>query len=633
MAHKSKLIEQDIEEFLKQHEHKGLVRAITCGSVDDGKSTLIGRLLYDAGMLFEDQLAAIASAKRLSGGELDFSLALDGLQAEREQGITIDVAYRYFSTEKKKFIVADCPGHEQYTRNMVTGASTAQLAIILIDAVRGVKVQTRRHALICSLLGVKQFIIAVNKMDLIAHSQEVFKKIETEIISLCQEIGVSSVIIIPVSAVKGDNVASRSSHMHWYSGPTLLEALEEIQETPVNEKAELRMPIQYVNRGENFRGYCGSVVEGNLKCNQVLKILPSGKFATIQSILKWQGPIEEAVAGEAICVTFTDNLDVSRGDMLVSAQSSAELTDRIEADVIWMSEKELLPGKKFLFQFGPREVTGIIASIKHQLDVNTGKILNSEHLTQNGVAYCGIELSTKIIADTYLDHPRTGRFIIIDLHDNSTAGAGLIRQSLPPTRGGYPQSKVTWQEFSIHKDMRAKLKLQTPLCIWFTGLSASGKTTLANALEQKLHELGRHTMLLDGDNIRHGLSRDLGMSAEDRTENIRRVGEVSKLMTEAGLIVITSFISPSRVDREEVKKLFAPNQFMEIYVSTPIEVCRQRDQKGLYQKADTGEIADFTGVSSPYEGPTHPDLKLDTGKYSVEECLAKIMEALKDYVI
>ncbi|ALM53736.1 sulfate adenylyltransferase subunit CysN [Halomonas huangheensis] len=636
MSHQSALISEDIEQYLNEHENKDLLRFITCGSVDDGKSTLIGRLLHDSKMIYEDQLAAITQASKTSGTtgeEVDLALLVDGLQSEREQGITIDVAYRFFSTDKRKFIIADTPGHEQYTRNMATGASTASLAIILIDARHGVQTQTRRHSFIADLLGIQHLVVAVNKMDLVEHSQQRFDEIVEEYKEISDRLNAPDIQFVPMSALKGDNVVNRSESMSWYDGPTLLEVLETVEITHDQNLRDLRLPVQYVNRPNlDFRGYCGTLAAGVLTPGQTVRALPSGKTSTVERIVTFDGDLEVAYPGQAITVTLADEIDVSRGDWFVAENDEVPIASTYEADIVWMHETAMETGKLYDLKLATRDMAGKITAINYQVDVNNLEQRHADHLDLNAIARCQVELTAPVPVDDYRSSPGTGSFIIIDRLTNITVGAGMIHQPLDSElpyeyREHSSKANVVWNRTSVTQDMRERINGHQGKCVWFTGYSGSGKSTLANALEAELNRRGYHTMLLDGDNIRHGLCKDLGMSEADRAENIRRVGEVARLFAEAGVIVITAFISPFRSDRETARELFSDGTFVEAYVDTPLDICEQRDPKGLYQKAREGRISDFTGINSPYEPPQAPEAVLKTTEYTQQELVAQLVKA------
>jgi bifunctional enzyme CysN/CysC len=628
MAHKSDLIATDIEAYLRSHEHKTLLRFITCGSVDDGKSTLIGRLLYESKMLFEDQLTALeADSKKVGtqGDQLDFALLVDGLAAEREQGITIDVAYRFFSTDKRKFIVADTPGHEQYTRNMVTGASTADVAVVMIDARKGVLTQTRRHSYIVSLLGIRHIVLAINKMDLVGYSQDVFDTILGEYRDFAAQIGLNDITAIPLSAFKGDNMLERSSNTSWYRGPTLMEYLESVEVDDVAASTPFRLPVQWVNRPhQNFRGFAGTISGGTVKVGDRLRVLPSGRESKVAKIVTYDGELPQAVAGQSVTLTLTDEVDVSRGDMLVSADSPASVADQFQATIIWMHDEPMLPGRPYLIKLGTRLVTGSITTPKHKVNVNTLEQLAAKQLELNEIGVCNLSLDRPVAFDPYTENRETGGFVLIDKITNDTVGAGLLSFALRRSEN------IHWQALDVNKHARAGQKGQRACVLWFTGLSGSGKSTIANMVEKRLHALGRHTYILDGDNVRHGLNKDLGFTDADRVENIRRVAEVTKLMVDAGLIVLVSFISPFRSERRLARDLLQPGEFFEVFVDTPIAEAEKRDPKGLYKKARRGEIKHFTGINSPYEVPENPEIHLRTTNLSSEDAAELILRTLRD---
>ena len=631
MSHASPLIETDIQAYLDAHEHKDLLRFITCGSVDDGKSTLIGRLLYDTQLIHEDQLAAVrrdTTRYGTTGEEFDLALLVDGLQAEREQGITIDVAYRYFSTEKRKFIIADTPGHEQYTRNMATGASTAQLAILLVDARRGVQVQTRRHSFIVSLLGIRHLVVAVNKMDLVDHDPSVFNRIRDDYLGFAAKLGVRDVQCIPVSALRGDNIVEPSTVMPWYHGPTLLHLLETVEVAADRNLRDFRFPVQYVNRPNlNFRGFCGTLAAGVVRPGDEIVVLPSGRHSRVASIVTAGGPLDQAFAGEAVTLTLSDEIDVSRGDLLAHPSCLPAVADSFDARVVWMADAPLLPGRQYDLKLGARVIPATPTAIHHRIDINTLEHQRAEELGLNEIGYCGFSLNQPVPFDPYHEIPGTGGFILIDRMTNITVGAGMIVR--PATQSLVDKAhNVVWHEHKVAKTQRANQKAQQPCVIWLTGLSGSGKSTLANALEQRLLQRGYHSYLLDGDNIRHGLNRDLGFSKDDRIENIRRVGEVAALFADAGLIVITAFISPFRADRALARALALEGEFIEVYVHASLQTCERRDPKGLYVKARAGVIQDFTGIDSPYEAPEEPELTLDTERESLEANLDRLLAYL-----
>ena len=627
MSHVSKLIATDIESYLKSHEEKSLLRFITCGSVDDGKSTLIGRMLYESHMLFDDQLSSLeADSKKIGtqGDNIDFALLVDGLAAEREQGITIDVAYRFFSTDKRKYIVADTPGHEEYTRNMATGASTADIAIILVDAEQGVLTQTRRHSFIVSMVGVKKVLLAINKLDLVDYSEEVYNNIVSEYQEFANNaLNIDSITPIPISALMGDNVVHKSQNTPWYNGQTIMEYLETVEVHDQKISQSFRMPIQWVNRpNSEFRGFSGLIASGEIKSGEEVKILPGGKKSSIKDIVTWSGNLESASAGQSVTVTLDDEIDISRGDVMISAKSSCGESDQFQAHVLWMNDDAMMPGRQYLLKSNTQSATLTLGKLKHKIDVNTLEHLPAKILQLNEIGVCNLSLDKRIAFDPYEENQTMGGFIIIDRMSNNTVGMGLIDFALRRSEN------IHWQKMDVSKESRAKQKLQTPKVIWFTGLSGSGKSSIANILEKKLQSLGKHTITLDGDNIRHGLNRDLGFTEADRVENIRRVGELAKLMLDSGLICITSFISPFESERSMARTLVSENEFIEVYVDTPLSVCEQRDVKGLYAKARAGEIPNFTGISSPFEAPKNPEIRIDTTNISAEEAANQIVEFL-----
>ena len=616
----------DIATYLKQHEAKPLLRFITCGRVDDGKSTLIGRLLYDSKRLFDDQLAALEKDSRRHGtqGErIDYALLLDGLAAEREQGITIDVAYRYFDTDKRKFIVADCPGHEQYTRNMATGASTADLAVVLVDARKGLLTQTHRHSYIVSLLGIRHVVLAVNKMDLVDFDEAVFARIAADYRALARRLGIAEVACIPLSALEGDNLSSRSTRTPWYRGPALLEHLEQVQVDAQEGGGSLRLPVQWVNRPhQNFRGYAGTLAAGQVKPGDEVIVLPSARRSRVSRVLDADGEVAIATAGQAVTLTLDDEIDISRGDVIAAAGDPPEVADQFAAHLLWMSDAPLLPGRPYWLKIGARTVSATVTEIKHRIDVNTQEHLAAKRLELNEVGYCNLSLDEPIPFEAYARNRTLGGFILIDRYDNGTAAAGTLDFAL--RRAG----NVHWQHVDVDKAARARQKGQVPKVLWFTGLSGAGKSTIANLVDKRLHALGYHSFLLDGDNVRHGLNRDLGFTDEDRVENIRRVAEVAKLMTDAGLIVLVSFISPFRAERRMARARFDAGEFVEVFVDVPLAVAEARDVKGLYRKARAGLIPNFTGIDSPYEAPEHPELHLDAGAGDPEAMALQVLAHL-----
>ena len=622
------LIAEDIEAYLEQHQNKSMLRFITCGSVDDGKSTLIGRLLYDSKMIFEDQLAALENDSRrvgTQGQDIDFALLVDGLAAEREQGITIDVAYRFFATEKRKFIVADCPGHEQYTRNMVTGASTADCAVILVDARKGVLVQTRRHSFLCHQLGIRNLVLAVNKMDLIDYDETKFNAIVSDYAKFAESIGIESFTAVPISGLAGDNITSRSDNTDWYGGPVLIDLLETMQiSNTASQKKPFRMPVQWVNRPNlDFRGFSGLIASGTVKPGDELRSLPSGKSSTVKSVVTMDGELDEAVAGQSITITLEEEIDCSRGDVLATADDPPEVADQFESTIVWMEDEPLVVGRGYWLKLGTQMVSVTIAEPKYEIDVNTMEHLASQTLNLNQIGVCEITTDRRIVFDPYTENRALGGFILIDKITNHTVGAGMLHFSLRRSQN------VHWQPTDITRDHHASMKNQTPRVLWFTGLSGSGKSTIANEVEKKLALMNRHTFLLDGDNVRHGLNKDLGFTESDRIENIRRIGEVAKLMTDAGLIVLTAFISPFRADRQLVRDMIDGGEFIEIHVDTPLEIAEARDVKGLYKKAREGKLKNFTGIDSPYEPPESPEIRVNTVEMTPEEAadhiIAKIL--------
>jgi bifunctional enzyme CysN/CysC len=618
MAHAMEdLIATDIEAYLHAHEKKSMLRFITCGSVDDGKSTLIGRLLYESKLVFEDHMAALeVDSKKVGtqGGDLDFALLVDGLAAEREQGITIDVAYRFFSTERRKFIVADTPGHEQYTRNMVTGASTAELAVVMIDARKGVLTQTRRHSYLVSLLGIRKIVLAINKLDLVDYSKKVYDDIETEYRAFAAEIGLTDIQCIPMSALKGDNIVEPSPHTPWYHGPTLVAHLETVEIEDALQHSPFRMPVQWVNRPDlDFRGFSGQVLSGIIRPGDRIRVLPSGQESDVERIVTFGGDLDEAVAGQSVTLTLTDEIDISRGDVISISNSPPAVADQFEAHIVWMAENEMLPGRPYLAKIGTRTVGVTVTHPKYKVNVNTLEHTATKTLALNEIGVCNISFDRPVAFDAYKENRDMGGFVIIDRMTNTTVGAGIIDFALRRA------DNVHWQAIEVNKEAHAALKGQKPGVVWFTGLSGSGKSTIANIVERKLHRMGRHTYMLDGDNVRHGLNRDLGFTEEDRVENIRRVAEVSGLMVDAGLIVLVSFISPFRAERRLARERLAEGEFIEVFVDTPIDVAEQRDPKGLYKKARQGELKNFTGIDSPYERPENPEIRIDSTVTSAEE--------------
>lgn len=621
------LITQDICSYLQMHQKKSLLRFITCGSVDDGKSTLIGRLLYDSKMIFGDQLAQLKlDSKKIGtqGQEIDFALLVDGLNAEREQGITIDVAYRYFSSEKRKFIVADTPGHEQYTRNMVTGASNVQLAVILIDARKGILTQTRRHSYVCHLLGIKNFILAINKMDLVDYDQVKFDTIVCDYQNFANSIGIEKFTAIPISGLKGDNIVSLSANTIWYNGSTLLTHLEDVKVLESSGEVEsFRMPVQWVNRpNQNFRGFSGKVVAGKVKPGDKVVILPSGKTSHVDRIVTYDGDLNQAVSDQSITLTLKDEVDCSRGQIIVSTNSPLELADQFETILIWMDENTLIPGRSYYLKIGTITVSAIVSKLKYKINVNTMEKITAKTLNLNDISIVNVTTDRSIPFTPYNENRTLGGFILIDKMTNITVGAGLINFALSRA------NNIHWQVMDVTRDHRAKLKNQKPAVIWMTGLSGSGKSSIANAVEKKLLQIKRHTFILDGDNVRLGLNKDLGFTSTDRIENIRRVGHVAKLMTDAGLIVIVAFISPFRSERDMVRKMMGSNEFFEVFIDTPLSVVEQRDVKGLYAKARSGQIKNFTGIDSSYEIPTNPDIHIKTLDLTIDEAAEQILKKI-----
>ncbi|MGA7825276.1 MAG: sulfate adenylyltransferase subunit CysN [Steroidobacteraceae bacterium] len=617
---------QDIATYLRAQENKSLLRFITCGSVDDGKSTLIGRLLYESKLLFDDQLAALArDSKRVGtrGGELDFALLVDGLAAEREQGITIDVAYRYFSTDKRKFIVADTPGHEQYTRNMVTGASTADLAVILIDARKGVLTQTRRHSFLVHLLGIPRVVLAVNKMDLVGYQRATFEQIHADYCDFAAGIGLTNLTAIPLSAAFGDNVLEHGANMPWYSGPTLLQHLESVPMSDELPGRPFRMPVQWVNRpNSSFRGFCGQIASGSVRTGERVRVLPSGRENEVARIVTADGELPEAIAGQSVTLLLASEIDVSRGDVLAAGDAPPQVASQFEATIVWLHEEPLLQGRAYLMKAGTRTVSATVMPIKHRINVNTLEHTAAERLELNDIGVCELELDQPIAFEPYTENRVLGAFILIDRMTNGTVGAGMIHFALRRSQN------VHWQALDVNKRIRARQKRQTACVLWLTGLSGAGKSTIANRVEKKLTAEGHHTYLLDGDNVRHGLNKDLGFTAQDRVENIRRVAEVAKLMVDAGLIVLVSFISPFRAERRMARALFEPGEFFEVFVDTPLAEAERRDVKGLYRKARLGELKNFTGIDSPYETPEQPEIQIDTTSVTPEQAAERIVAEL-----
>lgn len=623
MSHHDDLISTDILGYLHAQENKSFLRFITCGSVDDGKSTLIGRLLYDSKLIYEDQLASVEKESKKSGTQgdkLDLALLVDGLAAEREQGITIDVAYRFFSTDKRKFIVADTPGHEQYTRNMATGASTADLAVLLIDARYGVQVQTRRHSYIASLLGVKHVVVAINKMDLVKFSQKTFNEIEEDFRAFSVDLGFEDIRCIPMSALDGDNVTTKSDRMTWYRGPSLLEHLENVDVSVRETTNGFRLPVQWVNRPNlNFRGFSGTVAAGEIRAGDEVIVIPSGKRSTVKEIVVMGGNLEKAKQHQAITLTLNTEIDISRGDFVCGVDDPAESSDQFQANVIWMSEKPLFPGRSYLLKTANKTVPASITALKYKININDFSQESAKTLELNGIGVCNLSLGQAIAFDAFNDNRQTGSFILIDRHSNETVAAGMLNFSLRRA------SNVVWQDLDVDKQQRANQKHQKPSVLWFTGLSGSGKSTIASLVEKKLFDMGRHTYTLDGDNVRHGLNNDLGFTDVDRVENIRRIGETAKLMVDAGLMVLASFISPFRAERQMARRLLEEEEFIEIYVNTPLEVAEARDVKGLYAKARRGEIKNFTGIDSEYQAPQNAEIIIDTVEQSAEKAAEQVV--------
>ena len=624
--HQSDLISSDIDAYLKAHENKSLLRFITCGSVDDGKSTLIGRLLYESKMIFEDQLTALEQDSKkvgTQGENIDFALLVDGLAAEREQGITIDVAYRFFATEHRKFIVADTPGHEQYTRNMATGASTADLAVLLIDARQGVLTQTKRHAFIASQLGVRHIVLAVNKMDLVDYSEKVFNEIVDDFKTFADQLDIPNLHAIPVSALAGDNVVDGSRYMPWYEGPSLLGYLEGVDVEAEETSLPFRMPVQWVNRPDlDFRGYAGRVAGGIVRPGDDVRVLPSGKQSKIARIVTMDSDLDEGVSGQSVTLTLTDEIDISRGDVIATSETPPEISDQFDTTIIWLSEEPMLPGRSYRMKTSSRLVSATVNAPKHKTDVNTLQKLPAKTLQLNEIGNCTLAVDRPIAFDSYNENRQTGSFILIDRMTNNTVGMGMI--NFPLRRA----ANIHWQNLDINKAANAEQKGQSPAVLWFTGLSGSGKSTIANEVQRRLFASGRHSFILDGDNVRHGLNRDLGFTDADRVENIRRVAEVSKLMVDAGLITLVSFISPFRAERDLARNLMEEGEFIEIFVNTPLSVAETRDPKGLYKKARAGNLKNFTGIDSPYEAPENPEIEINTDDMSLEDAAERVINGL-----
>ncbi|WP_249695443.1 sulfate adenylyltransferase subunit CysN [Stappia sp. WLB 29] len=619
--------DEAVREYILSQVNKDQLRFLTCGSVDDGKSTLIGRLLYDTKLIFEDQLAALerdSTRHGTVGDDIDLALLVDGLEAEREQGITIDVAYRFFATDRRKFIVADTPGHEQYTRNMATGASTADLAVLLVDARNGLMTQTRRHAFIASLLGIHHVVLAINKIDLVGYSQERFNQIEAEFRAFAQGFDFETLVAIPLSARYGDNVTAPGDNMPWYEGPTLLEHLETVEVGRDDDARPFRFPVQWVNRPNlDFRGFSGTIAGGRVSVGDEVVVAASGRTSTVKTILSQVGETQSASSGEAVTLVLNDEIDASRGDVIAAAAARPDVADQFAAHLIWMSEEPLLPGRSYLLKIGTRTVTASVTEIKHKINVNTFERAAAKTLELNEIAFANLALTVPVAFDPYEANRTTGSFILIDRLTNATVGAGMVWFALRRA------TNIHWQALEVDQAARAQSLGQTPAALWFTGLSGSGKSTVASLLEKKLHVRGRHTYTLDGDNVRHGLNRDLGFTDADRVENIRRVGEVARLFVDAGLLTLVSFISPFRSERAMARELFPDGRFIEVFVDTPIEECRRRDPKGLYRKADAGELRNFTGVDSPYEAPENPEIHIRTMGRDPEEIVDEIIAYLE----
>ncbi len=623
-------VTDNIDTYLESHQTKPLLRFITCGSVDDGKSTLIRRLLYDSKMIFQDQLAELQSdSKKIGtqGQELDFALLVDGVSAEREQGITIDVAYRFFATQTRKFVVADAPGHEEYTCNMVTGASTAQLAVILIDARKGVLEQTRRHSYLCHLLGIKNIVLAVNKMDLVGYDQDVFERVVSEYSEFASSVGISELMAIPISGFRGDNIAAYSESMAWYSGPHLLAHLEALE---LDHRCELtknfRMPVQWVNRPHSeFRGFSGKIASGTIKPGDEVRILPSGKTSEVDRIVTYDGDLNKASSGQSITLTLNEEVDCSRGQIITGAAAPLEVADQFDTTLIWMEEKALVPGRSYYLKIGTQMVSASVAEPKYQININTLDHVAAKTLELNEIGVANLTTDRSIPFTPYAENSTLGGFILIDKLTNATVGAGLINFALRRAQN------IHWQATDITRDHRAQFKNQKPIVLWMTGLSGSGKSTIANAVELKLAQINRHTFILDGDNVRHGLNKDLGFTEADRVENIRRVGEVARLMTDAGLIVIAAFISPFKSEREMVRNMMVDGEFIEVFIDAPLSAVEERDVKGLYAKARAGRLANFTGIDSPYEAPENPEIRIDTTQTTIDEAASLIFETIMKF--
>jgi bifunctional enzyme CysN/CysC len=619
------LIGRDIDAYLDLHQHKTMLRFITCGSVDDGKSTLIGRLLYDSKMIFEDQLAALeADSKKVGtqGQAIDFALLVDGLAAEREQGITIDVAYRFFNTEKRKFIVADCPGHEQYTRNMITGASTADLAVILVDARKGVLVQTRRHSYLCHLIGIRNVVLAVNKMDLVDYDQATFDAIVRDYAEFARSIGIETFTAMPISGFAGDNITTHSAKTPWYAGPTLVDHLEQVEVNAAHDGDKpFRMPVQWVNRPNlDFRGFSGLIATGSVRPGDTIRVLPSGKTSTVTRIVTLDDDLDRAVAGQSVTLCLADEIDCSRGDVIALADAPPQVADQFEATLVWLNDEALIPGRAYWLKLGTQTVSATVQHPKYVVNINTMEHMAAKTLDLNAIGVVEVTADKPVVFEPYVDNRTLGGFILIDKITNATVAAGMLHFSLRRAQN------VHWQALDITREARAAMKGQTARVLWFTGLSGSGKSTIANLVEKKLHALGKHTFLLDGDNVRHGLNKDLGFTEADRIENIRRVGEVARLMTDAGLIVITAFISPFRAERDMVRAMMEPGEFVEVFIDTPLEEAERRDVKGLYKKARQGKLMNFTGIDSPYEAPDSAEIHVDTTREQAEDAAERIVD-------
>jgi bifunctional enzyme CysN/CysC len=627
MAESALTADDDVAAVFAEDEKKSLLRFITCGSVDDGKSTLIGRLLYESKTIFEDHWRSLERDSARVGtraGQIDFALLVDGLAAEREQGITIDVAYRFFSTRRRKFIVADTPGHEQYTRNMVTGASAADLAVVLVDARKGVLVQTRRHSFLVSLLGIRHVVLAVNKMDLVGFDEQRFNAIVQEYQAFATRIGLGDVAAIPLVAVDGDNIVESGTRMPWYRGPTLLQYLEQIDVESQISHGPLRLPVQWVNRpSAEFRGFAGSIAAGVARVGAPVRVLPSGRTSRISRIVTADGDLQEAAAGRAVTVTLEDEVDVSRGDVIAAADAAPESATQFQATIIWMHEEPLLPARSYLLKIGGVTANATVMPIRHRINVNTLEKLAAETLELNDIGVCELQVDRPVVFEPYADSRTLGGFILIDRMTFNTVGAGLLSFALRRSRN------LHWQALDVTQALRAELKGQRPAVLWLTGLSGAGKSTIANLVEKRLAAEGRHTYLLDGDNVRHGLNKDLGFTEQDRVENIRRVSEVARLMTDAGLIVLVSFISPFRAERRAARALFPEGEFLEVFIDTSLAEAERRDVKGLYGKARRGELKNFTGIDSPYEAPENPELRIDTQQVSAEDAADLIVEEMR----